>query len=265
MRWRRAPAARPTARAEQARGGTPWNEARRLSPGALVFLRGRDADGRLRELAAARTAARPVLGALSLALVGRCLYEKLGYRSLGDYAREHLGIEARTVREWARVWGALSGLPLLRAAYGSGELGFSVLRRVVGLATPETEAACLATVRGRTVRAVEAIVRAVKEAGAPGSPGAGEAGGAIPEDEDDDEERVAVRLACSVREAGLWVAALELARRMAGESLPVWRCAEWIAAEAASALGAADAEEPLDPEEGRPAARCTRRGPARGS
>ncbi len=45
-----------------------------LSPAGLVFLRGRDADGRLRELAAARLAARPLLGALAVALLdGRVL------------------------------------------------------------------------------------------------------------------------------------------------------------------------------------------------
>jgi hypothetical protein len=60
---------------------------------------------------------------------------------------------------------------------------------------------------------------------------------------------VAVRLACTPREAGLWIAALELARRMAGGSLPVWRCAEAIAAEAASALGAPVAEGSPGPEE----------------
>jgi hypothetical protein len=238
----------------------PWE--RRLSPGALAFLRGRDADGRLRELAAARTAARPVLGALAVALVGRSLFERLGYRSLGDYARERLGVEARTIREWARVWRALEALPLLRSAYLSGELGFSVLRLVVGLATPETEEACLASIRGRTLCAVAAIVRAVKEAALEGSPPPGEAGLSLPEDEEDDPERVAVRLPCSVREAELWIGALELARRMAGESLPVWRCAEWIAAEAASALGAPDAEDPLDPED---PTRCTSRAPDGGS
>src|SRR5262245_66400924 len=75
-----------------------------LSPAGLVFLRGRDADGRLRELSAVRLAARPVLGALAVALLDGRVYEALGYRSLGDYGRERLGVGARTVREWARVW-----------------------------------------------------------------------------------------------------------------------------------------------------------------
>jgi hypothetical protein len=208
-----------------------------LAPAALVFLRGRDADARLRELAAARACTRPVLGALAEALVARRSHEALGYRSLGDYGRERLGLGARCLREWARVWRGLGELPVLREALLSGEIGWEVARRVVGVVTPETQAACLEAVRGRTVRAVEAIVAAVREAqgraiAAPG-PGPeegreGAAGGA---------ERVPVRLPCTRREAELWLAACELARRMAGEELAVWECADRVAAEAASALG----------------------------
>ncbi len=194
-----------------------------LSTAGLVFLRGRDADGRLRELASARLAARPALGALAVALLEGRADEALGYRSLGDYGRERLGVGARAVREWARVWRRLGELPVLRRALFAGEISWSVARRVVGLATPETEEACLATVRGRTLRAVEAIVAAVRDA----------------DETEPEAERVVVRLPCTPREARLWRAALELARRVAGEELPVWKCAELVAAEAASAIGAA--------------------------
>ena len=88
-----------------ARRAPPSEMLRRASPAALVFLRGRDADSRLRELGAARAAARPVLGALAAAFRENRAHEKLGYRSLGDYAREHLGVGARTLREWARAPG----------------------------------------------------------------------------------------------------------------------------------------------------------------
>jgi hypothetical protein len=121
------------------------------------------------------------------------------------------------------VWRALCGLPLLREAVVAGEVSWTVARKVVGLVRPETEAACLETVHGRTVRAVEAIVVAVKAA----EGGTG--------DEEPEEEGVPVRIPCTRREVGMWDAAVELARRMAGESLPVWACAEAIAAEAASA------------------------------
>ena len=58
------------------------------------------------------------------------------------------------------------------------------------------------------------------------------------EGEEDDDERGQVRIPCDRRSALLWTAAVELARRVAGEALPVWQCAERIAAEAASVLGA---------------------------
>jgi hypothetical protein len=98
-----------------------------------------------------------------------------------------------------------------------GEVSWSVARRVVAHVSPETEEACLASVRGRTVRAVEAmLIAAFGEASS-------EATGA--------SERVHVRVRLGRQAIGLWHAALELARRMAGETLPVWECAEAIAAE----------------------------------
>jgi hypothetical protein len=199
------------------------------SVAALVFLRGRDADGRLRELVAQRAQVRPALGALAAALLDGRGYEPLGFRCLGDWSRERLGMGARAMREWARVWRALSELPRLREAVASGEVSWTVARLIVGVVTPENEAACLETVRGRTVRAVEVLLRAV-----------------TPAEEDlagtsEDGNRVAVRVDCSPRVATKWAAALELARRMAGESLSAWECAEAIAAECASAVGRAGA------------------------
>ena len=197
-----------------------------------MFLHGRDADGRLRELSAQRARLRPVLGTLAAAVLDRRAFEPLGFRCLGDWSRERLGVGARTLREWARVERALAGLPLLRAAVRTGEVSWTVARKIVGVVTPESEAACLASVRGRTVRAVEVMLRAVAEP----ATGASEAA---------EENRVLVRVACPRRVAMKWAAALELARRMAGESLPTWACAEAIAAECAAA-GAAVSPPPPD-------------------
>jgi hypothetical protein len=110
----------------------------------------------------------------------------------------------------------------------AGEVSWTVARLVVGIVTPENEAAGLETVRGRTVRAVEALLRAV----APAEEGSAE----TPE-----QDRVCVRVACSRRVATKWAAALELARRMAGEELSAWECAEAIAAECVAAAGGAGA------------------------
>jgi len=200
---------------------------------ALVFLRGRDADGRLRELVRARAAVRPRLGALAEALVQGRAHEKLGFRSLGDWSRERIGVGARVVAEWARVWRALRDLPRLRAAVLAGEVSWTVARKIVALATPENEAACLETVRGRSVRAVEAMIEALRAVEGQGGEGEGAEG----------EERVHVQLPCSACLATKWAAAVELARRTSGEQLSTWEAAEAIAAEAASTLGAPQVEE----------------------
>jgi hypothetical protein len=112
----------------------------------------------------------------------------------------------------------------------AGEVSWTAARIVVALATPETEAACVCAIRGRTVRAVAAIAAAFRN-------GVGPAGASDAE-EGEGCERVGVRLRCTKREALLWSAAVELARRTAGEELALWECAERIAAEAASAWGA---------------------------
>jgi hypothetical protein len=203
---------------------------------ALVFLRGRDADGRLRELAAQRARARPVLGALADTFLSRRHHEPLGFRCLGDWSRERIGVGARAVREWGRVWRALEALPLLREAVLAGEVSWSVARKVVGRVSPQNEAACLESVRGRTLRAVEALLRALAPPGE--SP-----------TEPPQEDRVPVRVVCTPRVATKWVAALELARRMAGEPLCAWECAEALVAECASAIGGT---EPLDATQRRP-------------
>ena len=118
----------------------PWPP--RLTVAGLVYLRGQDADGRLRELVAERARARPVLGELAEALLGKKGHRELGFRSLGDWARERLGLDARTVHEWGLVWKRLRELPLLRRAVVAGEVSWTVAGEAVRLATPETEVAC---------------------------------------------------------------------------------------------------------------------------
>ncbi len=189
---------------------------------ALAYLRGRDADGRVQFLVAERAALRPALGLLSLRLVKRRVYETLAFRCLGDYARERLGVTAHALREWARVWEALAGLPKLRAAVLSGEVSWSVARRAVVHASLETDEAFATALSGRTVCAAEAMLHA--------------AFGAAPTQESDSAERVRVCVPLPAAQQGRWLAALELARRMAGEALPVWECAESIAAEALGAI-----------------------------
>lgn len=198
------------------------------SPACLVFLRGKDADGRIQRLVAERRRLRPVLGGLALPLVARSRYEPLGFRSLGDWARERLGVTAHVVREWARVAEALAVLPALRSAVLAGEVSWSVARRAVAHASPEIDAAFAEALRGRTVQAAQELLRAAFGDGKP------EKGG-VP-GEDDPAERIRVSVPLPAEHQSRWFAAVELARRVAGEALPVWECAEAIAAEALSAL-----------------------------
>ena len=67
---------------------------------------------------------------------------------------------AHALREWARVWEALAGLPKMRAAVLSSEISWSVARRAVAHASPETEEAFAEALRGRTLCAAEAMLRA---------------------------------------------------------------------------------------------------------
>ncbi len=240
--------ARALGRGSAAAGSTA--ALRRPSAAALVFLHGPDADARLRELSATRARVRPALGALSAALLSRRAHEALGFRSAGDFARERLGVGARVLREWARVARALAGLPVLRRAVLAGEASWTVARRVVSELSPESEAEAVEWLRGRTVRAVEAILAAHAAAGGPAEAQSGAKG---------EEERVRVALPATPALEAKWAAACELARRMAGEELPTWECAEAIAAECASAVGGgAFGEE--DPAAASPSGRRARRG-----
>jgi hypothetical protein len=138
------------------------------------------------------------------------------------------------VRAWARVSKALDSLPHLRAAVEAGEVPWSVAGKVVAFATAETDLACLASVQGRSLRAVEALVAAVRAA-------EGRAEGADAQEEGAREAYVSVRIPCPKELALQWAAACELARRIAGQPLPTWQCAEAIAAECAAGCGSGDA------------------------
>jgi hypothetical protein len=98
---------------------------------------------------------------------------------------------------------------------------------VVAKLSPETEAEVVGWLRGRTLRAVEAILAAHAAAEGPEAREEGAEG----------EERVRVSLRAPPELEARWAAACELARRMSGEELPAWECAEAIAAECVSAVG----------------------------
>lgn len=124
-------------------------------------------DGLLVKVARGQGALEVALGeALRALSVGDRLLQ-LGYVSVGDYARERLGIGASTARTMAKLAEALRSRPLLREAVRTGTVSarkaLAVLPRAVGAG----EAAWTARARTETVRALEAAVLAEgAEAGA---------------------------------------------------------------------------------------------------
>ncbi len=183
-------------------------------------------DRELRSACRADATARRTIGVVARELLRRRAYQRLGFARLADYARERLGISARTVESAAWVATRLDDLPLIAAAFADGALSWTQARLLCGVARPDDEATWLARARGTTVDELEALIEA---AHAP-------TGAAASDDPDDDrtiegEPVVRLRLACPARVRALWRHALELARRVAGEPLPTWRAVEYIAAE----------------------------------
>lgn len=247
------------------------DELRRLDRAEAALV----VDGYLRRLSSQEARCRRVLGTLASDFLRRRAHHTLGFVRVDDYARERLGLSGRELQSAACVIDGLRGLPALAAAFDEGTLSWTQARLLIAIARPETEAAWLAIARDRTVRALETVLRDARRRGqvddpvaalVPGSalsltevapsvavaappqaivpplpPGAGlavdtaldecaESGRTM-----DGEAAVTFRLRCPRWVPPLWRDAVELARRVAGESLAPWRAAEAIAAEGLSA------------------------------
>lgn len=196
---------------------------------------------RLAGLARGGGALRRVMAALAGQLVARRAFEPIGYARLGDYARERLGVSARTLQELARVESALGELPRLEAALVSGWLPWSKLRLVARFATAEDEANLIARAKRVPVRALERELRAVER----GARGFGT--------EVADEAEPTARVVVSVprRVAFKWQRTCRYAAQVAGETTPASAVLEWVTAEAlatgaGAGAGARDDEGALD-------------------
>ncbi len=267
------PAAPPAALEEAARGLEPLSPRERrglLRDEAALLL-----DGLLVRVARGRAALDVALceglGALS---VGDRLL-RLGWSGAGDYARERLGVAARTGQVMARLGRALAGRPLLRAAVRSGEVGLRAAEELVPVAVGPDEAFWIERARRLTVRGLVAAVRESRAGAA--SPGAGASGGEggpsprgeVPPDDGDlacdgpDAEpwqRVALEVTSGSRDALL--RALDLAGRVLGEGAPRWQRLEAVAQEYLGAHGGDEADDEVvagalaawrgEPAEGRP-------------
>jgi hypothetical protein len=185
-------------------------------------------DIELRVACRTEAASRHELGIVARELLRGHAYRRLGFVRLSDYARERLGVSARTLHAAAWVATRLDALPIVAAAFDRAELSWAQLRTVCTAARPEDQEQWLARARVATVEELERVARALH-------PNAASA--ADPDYDDgtiDGEPALRLRIACPARVRALWRRALELASRAAGEPLAAWRAAEIIAAEAFS-------------------------------
>jgi hypothetical protein len=89
-------------------------------------------------------------------------YYELGHPSVEAYAEAHFQLRRSETREHIRVDRALQDLARLRDAFAAGELGWSVVKAITRVATPEAEEAWLEFARGRRVDEITAEVRDAK-------------------------------------------------------------------------------------------------------
>lgn len=208
---------------------------------ALQSERARFAAGLDRELRVAcrgEAAMRRELGCAARAFVGRRAYRRLGFVRLSDYARERLGLSARTLHAAAWLATRLDALPAISRAYDRSELSWAQARAICKVAVAGDEERWLDLARRSSVETLERVVARA------GEPDGASPADIVPPDPDgnpdeiDGEPAVRWRFACPSRVRALWRRALELASRAAGEPLTDWRAAEIVAAEASSGRSA---------------------------
>ena len=105
------------------------------------------------------------------------VHQALGFASFHEYAEARLQLTSRLAYERVRVVVALATLPRTRAALAAGVVGYSAVRELTRVVTPDNELAWLERAAGRTAREVERLV-------------AGHVPGADPDDTPDPAEVV---------------------------------------------------------------------------
>jgi len=84
---------------------------------------------------------------------------RLGYSSIGDYARERLGIAASTARKMALLARELRDRPLVRLAVQSGEMSVRQAEAILPVARGDAEASWVVRGRMDTVRGLKVAVK----------------------------------------------------------------------------------------------------------
>ncbi len=171
---------------------------------------------------------RRELGCAARAFMRSRAYRRLGFVRLSDYARERLGVSARTLQSAAWLATRLDELPAVSSAYDGSELSWAAARAICKVAVAADEEQWLAIARRSTVDTLERLVAGARHPdGVPADPEGDP-------NEIDGEPAVRWRFVCPARVRALWRRALELASRAAGEPLADWRAVEIVAAEGSS-------------------------------
>jgi hypothetical protein len=137
---------------------------------------------------------------------------------LADYARERLGISARALESAAGVAARLADLPRIATAFHAGELSWTKVRLLAGIADGSDEHVWLNRARSGSVEVLETLIREHRDA-------RGEAPLADPVADPeselvDGEPSVVLRIACPSRwQAAEVIAAEGIASRPVGASV----------------------------------------------
>ncbi|HEV8700737.1 MAG TPA: DUF222 domain-containing protein [Candidatus Polarisedimenticolia bacterium] len=221
------------------------NDRRHVMKDLAAFL----LDRHLRRLGAMRNPIELRLARLLARLQERSGYLELGFARLSDYVIERLGISVRRMQALVQLDGRIGNLPLTSAAFARGRVSSSQLRLLLRVTTPETEAAWLEKAARLNVRLLEREVAAASATPPAGGDPAQQAGLAaqssddpsqaavgprrsdthVPDDEDEPGRPVSFECPDLVRAQWEW--AVEICRRASGSTEPLWRCAEYIAAD----------------------------------
>lgn len=97
-------------------------------------------------------------------IMKRQLYRELGYATINQYAMAELGFSKSKTRDFIRLTGQLDKLPAVRKALTSGEVGYTKVREIVSVATPETQDTWLKAARGSRRELVHEVKKAKRAA-----------------------------------------------------------------------------------------------------
>jgi hypothetical protein len=87
-----------------------------------------------------------------------------GFRGTAEWLSWRCGIGVRAARDHVRVARRLPELPLVREAFGRGELSYSKVRALARVSDAEDERALLELARGSTAEGLERVVRRMRSA-----------------------------------------------------------------------------------------------------